>query len=66
MLLDVEAYTSDVRGEPCAAARDRIDGLVSGRICAGRGVGGPREQNPDPSAHPAGKASSRVEVSWTL
>jgi hypothetical protein len=61
MLLDVEAYTSDVRGEPCAAARDRTDGLVSVRICAGRGVGGPREQeNPIPSALPAGKASSRI------
>ena len=61
MLLDVKAYTSDVRGEPCAAARDRTDGLVSVRICAGRGVGGPREQeNPIRSALPAGKASSRV------
>jgi hypothetical protein len=27
MLLDVKAYTSDVRGEPCAAAQDRPDGL---------------------------------------
>jgi len=61
MLLDVEAYTSDVRGEPCAAARDRTDGLVSVRICAGRGVGGPRkQQNPIPSALPARKASCRV------
>jgi hypothetical protein len=49
MLLDVKGYTSDVRGEPCAAARDRTDGLVSVRICAGRGVDGSSEQGPDPS-----------------
>lgn len=51
MLLDVKAYTSDVRGEPCAAAQDRTGGVVSVRICAGRGVGGPGEQA-DPSALP--------------
>jgi hypothetical protein len=49
MLLEVKAYTSDVRGEPCAAARDRTSGLVSVRICAGRGVDGSSEQGPDPS-----------------
>jgi hypothetical protein len=49
VLLDVKAYTSDVRGEPCAAARDRTGGLVSVRICAGRGVGKWSKQGPDPS-----------------
>jgi hypothetical protein len=41
MLLEVEASTSDVREEPCAAAQDRTGGLGSVRIRAGKGVGGP-------------------------
>lgn len=66
MLLDVKAYTSDVRGEPCAAAQDRTGGLVSGRICAARGVGGPGERGPDPSALPERQGRRAVEVSWML
>ena len=45
----VEAYSSEVRGEPCAAAQDRAGGVLAGRICAGRGVGGPRAQGADAS-----------------
>jgi hypothetical protein len=59
VLLDAKAYTSDVRGEPCAAARDRTTGLVSVRICAGRGVGKWSKQGPDPSRLPEGQ-----EVEW--
>jgi hypothetical protein len=66
MLLDVNDYTSDVRGEPCAAARDRVVGLVSVRICAARGVGGPRKHDPDQSALLERQAREWWRVSWVV
>lgn len=71
VLLVVEAYASDVRGEPCAAARDRTGGVLAGRICAARGVGGPREQGADASGLPkwlgrksAGRSAGGYDLGW--